>query len=290
MNFDIGQVFSNTFKMVQERWLPMIGLWAAFFGALFVYALVFGAVLGGSMMAVMGSMADPGSFDNPAALGGMGIGFILLMIVFYVGYLTIAFGQNASMTAMASPLMRPTFGDAFGLGLKGGLTFLGVIVLLIIAYIIFLLVATLLGFILSFLGEAAPAILVILLVPVVIYLALRFAVLVPVIVVEKVFNPITALNRTWQITKGNVLGIFVVYLVFAIVAMIAVALPFFLLFGSLFDPLSMGAGPGMGTVLFSGLFFLLIVAAFSLFSVSLVASLHAEISDTQAVEFGKTFE
>lgn len=274
--------------MVKERWAAMIGLWATFLGFLFVYGIVIFAVLGGSMMAT-GAMMGPSAFDSPAALGGLGIGIIIMAVLAYIGYFAIIFGQQGSMAAMASPLHRISFGEAFTRGIKGGVTFLGVLVLFMLAYIVAALLFALLAVVLSFLGDFAPILLLILAIPAGIYLACRFSVIVPVIVVENVYNPIKAINRTWQITSGNVLGIFIVYIVFAVIALIVLVVPF-MLFGAMFDPL----GGGMGAGVFTGiLMFLLMIAlflGFTLFSSSMVASLHAEMSDTQAVELGKTFE
>ncbi|WP_298467916.1 hypothetical protein [uncultured Erythrobacter sp.] len=281
MSFDIGRVFSNTFAMVKERWGPMLGLWATFFGALLLYAMVFGGVLGGSAVA-MGA-AFSGSLDNPAALGGMGIGFILMMVVFYIGYIAIALGQQGAMIAMASPIQNVTFGEAFTLGLKGGLSFLGVIVLLMIAYVVVLLLGAGLA---AILGEAGAVILAILILPVAIYLACRMSVLVPVIVVDRVFNPIKAITQTWATTRGNVLGIFLIYVGFTVLALIAIGIPFALLGGM------MGAGgePGVLTMVFGFLIMIAIFIGFTLVSSSMIASLHAEISDTHVEDLSETFE
>lgn len=286
---DIGNVFSNTFSMMKERWLPLLGLWAVFLGILIVYGIIAAGVLGGSIMAMAGGLSDP----SAAALGGAGIGFILIAIIFYIGYFAIIFGQQGSMIALASPLRRISFGDALGAGLKGGLTFLGVLVLFIIAYIAFAIVAAIFGFILSFLGEAAAVIVAILILPAIIYLACRFAVLVPVIVVERVFNPIRAITRCWEVTRGNVLGIFVVLIITVVIAAIMLGVPFMLFFGAMFattDPSSISAGSAVGGAILGVLVFFLIYLVYMIFSTCLSASLHAEISDAEAEDLGKTFE
>jgi hypothetical protein len=288
MSIDIGRVFSNTVAMVKERWLAMIGLWATFLGFLFVYGIVVFAVLGGTIMA-SGAMMGGAGFDNPAALGGLGIGIIVMVVIAYIGYFAIMFGQQGSMAAMASPLHQISFGEAFSRGLKGGLTFLGVLLLFIVAYIVAALLFALVVLILQFLGDFAVIVAGILALPAIIYLICRFSVIVPVIVVEKIFNPIKAINRTWQITSGNVLSILVVYIVFAVAALVLMVVPYMLL-GATFDLAGGGAGAGVLTGIFIVLLFIALFLAFTLFASSLVASLHAEMSDTQAVELGKTFE
>lgn len=288
MPFDIGLVFSNAVAMVKERWLTMLGLWATFLGFLFLYGIVVFAVVGGSMFAMAGAGMAAGGFEDPTALAGMGAGFALIALVFYIGYFAIAFGQQGAMVAAASPLERIGFGDAFGRGLKGGLTMLGVMVLFLFAYLIAVLVLALLGFILSFLGSLGGFIIGLIALVGGVYLACRFAVLVPVIVVERAYNPITAINRSWRITAGKVLGIFVVVLLAAIVALIVIV-PTFLLIGASFDPTT-GAEPIMGAVILLFVTMIVVSFAFLFFYSALVASLHAQVSDTQAVEFSKTFE
>lgn len=289
MPIDIGLVFSNALAMVKERWLAMLGLWATFLGFLLVYGLVFFAVIGGSMLAMTGMAMGTSAFEDPAALGGLGMGVLLLALLFYIGYLAILFGQQGAMVAAATPLERISFGEAFGRGLKSGLTMLGIMVLFLIAYVVVLLVMMLVGLILSFLGTLGGILTALIAVAGVAYFACRFSVLIPVIVVERTYNPITAINRTWQITSGKVLSILVVLVVATVAAMIVI-IPVFLILGGVFDPAAGGAEPGMLSILFA--FVLLIVMSFAIlfFYSSLIASLHAQVSDRQAVEFGKTFE
>jgi len=150
-------------------------------------------------------------------------------------------------------------------------------------------VMMLVGLILSFLGELGGIILVVLLIPAMIYLACRFSMIIPVVVVEKVFNPITAINRSWQITAGKVLGILVVLIVFAVIAAIGFFL-FAMLFGGILDGGAMGGQPGVASLIVFFVATLVLSFAFLVTYSALIASLHAEVSDTQAVEFGKTFE
>lgn len=282
---DIGSVFSNTFNMMKERWLALLGLWAVFIGLLIVYFIVGFAVIGGGAAAT-GSLTDLSAISA----GGLGIGVIILGIIFYIGYIAILLGQQGSMIAYASPLRRTSFGDALTTGLKGGLTFVGVIILLFIAYFAFAIVAGILGYVL---GEVAAVILFVLLLPAFIYLLCRFAVLVPVIVVERIFNPITAITRCWQVTKGHVLGILVVLIITVIIAVIMMGIPFMLFFGTMFAAAGTGdpnVGAAVGGAIFGLLFFFLMYLVYMIFSTSLTASLHAEISDADAVDLGKTFE
>jgi hypothetical protein len=295
--FDIRQVFSNAWTALKDRWLLMIGMWAIFFGLMMIYYFVFGGVLGGAMLAT-GAMAGGamGGSDPTALLGSLGVGFILMTMLFLFGYMVIALGQQAGMIAIATPVERVNFGDAMMRGLKGGLTLLGVIVLMVLLGVVFALIAALIIVILQFMGDMGAVIGILLLAPIAIYLALRFAVLVPVIVVEKVFNPITAMGRAWQVTSGKVLGILIVYVVVTVLAVVIFFVPFVLLVGSPLALASGGADPmgaaaaGIGAIFGAIVLIFFLSIAYALFTTALSAALHAQISDAHTVDLGKTFE
>lgn len=296
MKLDIGSVFASAWEMIKARVWLLIGMWLVFFVIQLVYTAVVGGILGGTMFAF--GAAGAGMDDPGALLGGLGIGAILLSFVFYIGYFVIAFGGQAASAILGSPLEQPNFSDALRNGLKAGLTFLGVLVLLGIVYFVFFLGYSLLTLILSFLGDLGAFLAVLLFVPAFIYLSLRFAVIMPVVAVDKVFNPIAAIRRTWDVTAGNVLGIFIVVVATIVLALVLLGLPFMIIFGGLgLAAFGAGGGTDAGTALAAvgsiiGAFVLLapLYIVYSIVSVVINACLHAELTDTQAEELADTFE
>ncbi|MEO0463668.1 MAG: hypothetical protein AAF127_11095 [Pseudomonadota bacterium] len=290
MNLDIGRVFSTTIETIKERIWPMIGLYAVFFAISIVFLLVGGGLLGASMAGAMMSLGA-GGLDNPAALGGFGFGAIIGMIIFYVLYLALIFAQQASMSAMASPTRRVLFGDAMSAGFRAGLTSVALFLLFFIVYIIAALVIGLVFAALAFVSEILVFLGAIALLPGLIYLVCRLAVIVPVMAVEGVFNPITAINRTWQVTRGNVLGILIVMLLGALITLAILIVPGFLIFG-----MAGGAAAGDmtgGAVALLSIGFLLFIPLFiisQVFSVTLTTVLHSEISDDHLEEMTEMFE
>jgi hypothetical protein len=117
---------------------------------------------------------------------------------------------NLAITFMAINARQPAAGEAIVLGAKHYVT---------------MLVAGLLS------GFAIGIGLVFLIVPG-IYLAIKFCLASTVVAAEEQLNPITALSRSWQITKGNSLRIFGFLLVIGIVGGIA-ALLFNMLFAGI---------------------------------------------------------
>lgn len=293
MKVDIGRVFSNTWEITKQRFWLLLGMWGLFFVVQMAFSTAFTVVLGGSMLAIGAAV---GSFDEPDMLmaGGMGIGFVLISIVFYLGYIAIMLAQQCAMAALATPLERVAFGDAFKTSFKAGLTFLGVVVLLVIAYFIFALAAGLFAAALTILGDAAAIIAAILIFPAVIYLVLRLAVLVPVVAVDRTFNPIEAIRRTWRITNGNVFSILVVSIISIVLALALLGIPVALMFGPLIALSSQGPDPAgavgaIGSVFGGVLLLFPLFIFYSIVSVIINACLHAEMTDSQAARLGETF-
>ena len=58
MALDVGQVLSKTFGNFKERFVPLLGMWAVYFGATILLYFVFALVAGGAMagMATGGGM------------------------------------------------------------------------------------------------------------------------------------------------------------------------------------------------------------------------------------------
>ena len=308
MAIDIARVFSQSWEMIKERWLLLLGMWLAFFVINIVYTMVGGGVIGGSMFA-LGAAAAGGLGDSEMLMGGLGIGGVLMLIVFYIGSIVIIFAQQCAMAALATPLRRTPFGEAIGIGLKAGVTFIAIAILLAIAYLVFGIAYMLVAVVLSLLGSVGAILSVLLLIPVLLYFAVRLSVIVPVVAVDGTLNPIKAISRTWSMTSGNALPILAVYaviigiaLILMItaytariigIALILLGLPFFLMFGSLFAA-EAGAGDAAAVAAVGSMIggFFLLVPMFLIYSIIAIVintCLHAQMTDTQTDEVAETF-
>ena len=293
MTVDIARVFSDSWSIIKQRFLVLLGMWVVFFVINIVYTIVAGGVLGGSIFA-LGAAASSGLDDPELLLGGLGIGAILMMILFYIGSIVIILAQQCAMSALSTPLREVQFGDAIKLGLKAGVTFIAITVLVVIAYILVAIVYGIIGVVLSLAGDIGTFLSVLLFVPVLIYLGLRISVIVPVVAVDRTFNPITAIRRTWSMTAGKVLSILVVYLAIIAIALVLLGLPFLMMFGS--AALAGATGSEGAAVAAAGTIvggFLLLIPMFLLYSIVtivIIACLHAQLTDTPAEEVARTFE
>ncbi|WDA41200.1 hypothetical protein [Erythrobacter sp. BLCC-B19] len=291
--FDIGRVFSTSFAMLRERLWPLAGMWAVFLAIQMAAYTVLSVVI--AVVGIAGIAGLGFAIDDPAsasALSGIGIGVFVMMALFFAAYLMLAFAQQAAMVTLASPLERAAFGDAMLRGFRTCLPFLAISVLLTIGYIAFTLVIMAIMSALALTGSAGAGVFGGLVglasLPLMLFLACRFAVLVPVVAVDQVFSPIAALRRSWSVTRGKALRIFLALLGFFGIAMVAVLLPFALIFVAA-DMAQDNTGLGL---LLMGLGFLVFVPVgigFMLYTATFTAALHCEVTGGGAERLEEVF-
>lgn len=283
---EISRVYAATFEILKQRFGPLLGLLGLFtviqVGAVIVLSVVMFAVIGGAA-AGFAALAEPGQNSGIfGALGALGIGAVLAIIVVYLLFFAIFAAFQAALHHMGSPLHPADFSSSLSAGLRSALPLMGVFLLLGIGYLV---IAVPISLAATAAGQAGM-ILRILLFPVLVYLGLRLALINPLIAVEGMRNPIEAIKRSWDLTRGNVLSIFLVYLIFT-VAMILVG-------GIIFWPIISAAGAGGGTEM-AGLGMLTILMMFILCLVVVMMSavlpsvLHAQLSGGTDRGMAETF-
>lgn len=286
MLFSGSRAISDAFEALKQRFGPMLGLWAVFFVIQMVLMFGLFALIGAAGMAGMA-----GGMDGPNLSGTMILGVFVIYLVYFYVYAASA----AALAATASPLKKAPFADALGIGFRSGLPMLGVYVLLFIAYVILAIVFGIaVAAIGAVAGESVAAILAIIVAVVGLTYALtKISLIAPVVAVDNVRNPITAITRSWSMTKGATLKMFLVYVALGIVATIA--------FGALFAPMlsgltsaaTMGQPPDIGGMvgqfafIFVGLLILSVV--FSLAVSALIASIHSQLTPDAGERIGDTF-
>lgn len=271
---DIGNVFRTMGRMLRQRFWGLVGLCAVFAAIQFGGLLVMG--VGMAVVGAAGVAAGGAGLEDPAAFAGMGLGLVAILVVFYAAYFVIFLAQQAALVTLASPLEDASFGAAMSRGFKSAMPFFGVVVLLMVAYIA---VGALVGGALGATGGGAMLsnVIPLLLLPVMVYFGCRFSVLIPVVAVDKVFNPVKAIRRSWQLTRGHVWRIFLSNAIYTLCAGLLLALPVVLLFG-LTD--STGAGPdaALFAVLAIMLLFLPVMCLYFMSLSAFMASLHSEVT------------
>jgi hypothetical protein len=266
--------------MLRQRFWLLLGMFAVFFAIQMVGSFVLGIVL--AVMGAAGAASLGAGLDDPSAITGMSVGLIIFMVLFYGAYLVLALAQQAAMVTLASPLEEPSFGGAMARGFKSALPFFGITVILMIGYFALSLlvfgVAGVAGLGGGTAGSVVGVVLLLLFVPVIVYLGCRFAVLIPVVAVDQVFNPIAAIRRSWEVTRGRALGIFLSTLAFVVLSMVILGLPFLLIFGSLLGSDGEPGAAAIGGMLLGILAFIPLVVVYTMFASAYAAALHSEVT------------
>lgn len=204
MKINIGQTLAQAGAWVGGH----IGGIAAITGLFYVLPYIV-------LMLVMGGVS-PMLNPNPAAFQAILAQAGPLLVV---GYFVSIYLQLSGMSAISALYVdRPRgVGEAIGVGFASGLSLLGATLLYLIGLIVVILILSVgiaamisnLGFAASFIGALAMFALFA-------YITIKFSLTMPVIVHDGVRNPITALVRSWRLSRGNSFRLFAIFLIMAI--------------------------------------------------------------------------
>jgi membrane-anchored glycerophosphoryl diester phosphodiesterase (GDPDase) len=200
--------------------------------------------------------------------------FIVVLLAQFVGYL--------SLLALLRDSGRPTVGEALKTGVTALLPAIGAYVLTLLGLgltggvLIAIAVASgsaALGFVLGLLAFVA-----------VIYIGVKLSLTGPVIAIDKVFNPVTALTRSWRLTKGNSFRLFLFYLLLAIVYIVIS-----MVVGAIVAALTLAIGPSMALTV-NGVVSGILSAIVTVVFVAVIAAVHRQLSGPSAEAVSATFE
>jgi len=222
-------------------------------------------------------MADPENMEKAmeAMISNWGVllfvGIFAMTLFQIVGYL--------AMLALLRDTSRPTVAEALKAGLVGMLPALGYYLLLGFG----LFAAALVVGMLMALNVAIGVVAILLLVVVGIYVMIKLSLTLAVIAIDKVGNPITAMSRSWAMTKGNSLSLFGFFLLLGVVYVVIATVV-----GLIVGALTLAAGPTVGlwvNALISGVLSVVVTVVL----VAVIAATHRQLSGA-ASAVGATFE
>jgi hypothetical protein len=279
MQFDSNRAWREAMAAVGANREVLLALAGVFFLLPAMAGVLF---LGDFQAQVMANIGNPQAVERlMEGMSGPVMGYGILSFLFQsVGYL--------AMLALLTDRARPTVGQALGIGLRALPTVIGAALLVFAGYLGgILLLAMLAAALSSVSGLAFVAVLLFLALLVgVVYVMVKFSLLLPVVVIDHVTNPVAALARSWRLTKGNSLRLFffylvltIAYLVIAMVASIVIMAPAVLI-----------AGQGMVSMLVGGLASGIIGAAASVVLIALLAAIHRQFAGPSPEALGSTFE
>ena len=264
---------------MSEAWRDATAMMSANREVLLVVAAIFfllpSLAMGLAMPGLQEMMiADP---ENAQAmvLELYGTWWWLLIVIFLaqiVGYL--------ALLALLRDTSRPTVGEALKAGVAGLLPAIGFYLIFGIGTVLVAMVAFALVAVNAALGMVAILLCVVLLV----YVMIKLTLVLPVIAIDKVSNPITAMTRSWQLTKGNSLRLFLFFLL-----LIVVYLVISIVVGMIVAAIVLALGQS-AALLVNGIISAILSALITVVLIAVIAAIHRQLSGPSAAAVSETFE
>ena len=282
--FSVGQALSTAFEIFKARFVPMAILTVIYYAILF-------AIMGTVGMAMIGSMAMGGGDPISSGAGALG-GMILLYVAMYA----INFWQQAAMCRLTSDRHEPSVGAAMTAGLGAILPLFGVLVLVLVAGFVVALVFSIAigGAALGTQSSAVGVIAGLAMLAGAVYLALRLSMTLPAIAIEDHRNPITALRRSWDMTRGHVLRLLALFVIVGVVMGLVAFTVLSATAGGMMASMAAGGGaPGaVPSMAAMGSFFVAMVLfglTLGIFLMALIGAIHRQLSGESVAEVEATF-
>lgn len=274
MKFNMSDAWRDATAMMSGNREVLLIVAGLFF---FLPSLVLGLVLGNVQTEVQGLATGSPERTAEIALSIYGQWWwllILITIVSVVGYL--------ALLALLRDNNRPTVGEAIRIGFVGLLPAIGTYFVLCLGMGFG---ATLLAMGARATGSGAVSLLIGAIIAILaVYVMVKVSLSGPVIAIDKVHNPFKVLGRSWKLTKGNSLRLFLFYLLIGIVYFVVV-----LVVGMIVGVLTLAAGASAGLIVnavLSGA----VSAAFYVILVAVIAAAHRQLAGPSAAAVSETFE
>lgn len=274
MTFDMSKGWSEAIAMMRGN-REVLGIVAGIF--FFLPGLLFSLI--GPDMNAMFSGFDPEQTEQLVAAISTVYSrywwlFALVLLAQIVGYL--------ALLALLRDDTRPTVGQAIATGLKSLLPAFATYLLFVVG------VSLALGLLFALVAAtgvpALAAVAVLLAVPVVFYLAIKVSLAAPVIAIERTFNPIAVLARSWRLTKSNSGRLFA-FFVLLTVAYVVISTVLGIVLLAIVAALGDDAGRIVGAVI-SGL----VGAVATVVLIAVLAAVHRQLAGPSAGSMRDTFE
>lgn len=276
MKFEMGRAWNDAVAVLRANRQVVLVLAGVFFFLPYLALIIF-------MPDYMQSLGASGN-GQPADAGEIFAQLNRVYSEIWWALLIMAVIQGIGMLGMLALLSdskRPTVGEALAIGAKCFLPYIGAQILESIAIVVVVLIPFAVA---GAAGAGAGLLVGLVAAPVVAYLFTKFSLAIPVIVIDGVMNPVTALSRSWSLTKGNSLRLFGFYVLLFITLMV-ISMVLAIVFGII------GALTGPEASLFiGGLSNALINMIAISFFLAVLAAIHRQLSGTASAAVGATFE
>lgn len=279
MNFDSSRAWRDAMALVQANREVLIAVAGVFFLLPGIASALFLTDYQNNLMANIGNSAAVRQLMEGNVGKVMSFGLISLLLQ-SVGHM--------AMLALLTDRTRPTVGQALGIAVRAFPTLAATILIVFAGYLLGALIYAVFA---GVLGVATGIgmltfVLILLLAGVMVYVMVKLSLTMPVIVIEKVLNPFAALTRSWRLTRGNSLRLFLFYLLLVLIYLVIATV----FGGGIMLIATLAAGEGtlslVVTALVSGLF----GAMASLLITAILAAIHRQLAGPSAESLGATFD
>lgn len=274
MKFDMGRAWSDAVALLSANRQVVLVVAGAFF---FLPYLALMLLLPDSAAELQAAQRESG--DPQVALQALStfygqIWWALLLVGVLQGI------GMLGLMALLTDRARPTVGEALMIGAKFFLPYLGAQILMGIGAVLIVMVPLAVG---AAAGGAAGLLVGLLAAVAVVYLWTKLSLTIPVIVIERVMNPVAALTRSWSLTKGNSLRLFGFYaLLFLAALVLAIVL------GIVIAVLTLLTGP-TGSAVVNGIVNGLVNMAGVTLIMAVLAAIHRQLAGPSAAAVSETF-
>ncbi len=273
MKFSASKAFSDAFQRLGARFGLLVGIWLIFFIAIIAAFAAFG----GAIFAMV----------RQAGTGNPGAGMGLSLILFYVIYLLVLFAQQIALSRASAARDQDTFAVSIGAGLRGAIPMFGVLLIYLVAGLGLGIVLSLMmaGLVAATQSPALTFVLGLAMLLGFFYLFARLSMVLPVMAIDEVRNPFTALARAWRLTARNSVKIALTWGL-VLIAMSVLYFAAFLITVGLPQP-----GTPAGPTASVGLLVMMVVLGLSagLYMVTLCTAMFEQLSPSSIEQTAETF-
>lgn len=274
MKFDMSAAWAEAVRLISANRQVVAIVAGVFF---FLPAVIYGLAFTNQISAIQARHGAAPDFENTfkamaAVVNDVWWVILLTIVVQWLGTL--------SLVVLWTDRSRPTVGEAIKTGVAYLLPLIGAQLLFAVVVGIALLLPVAIG---AGGSQGGAVLAAFVSAGVIVYLFVKFSLLSPVVAIERINNPITALGRSWRLTKGNSLRLLAFFFLL-FVAMIVVSSVVSLVFGLVLA--LAGAELAMvGQAIGSGL----VSAVFSLFFLAALVAIYRQVTGSSERN-AETFE
>ena len=279
LNFDSSRAWRDAMALIQANREVLVAVAGVFFLLPGIASALFLTDYQNNLMANIG---------NSAAMRQLMEGNVGKVTSFGLISLLLQSLGHMAMLALLTDRSRPTVGQAMGIAVRAFPTLAATILIVFAGYLLGALIYAVFA---GVLGVATGIgmltfVLILLLAGVMVYVMVKLSLTMPVIVIEKVLNPFAALTRSWRLTRGNSLRLFMFYLLLALIYLVIATV----FSGGIMLVTTLAAGEGTLSLVIAALVSGLFGAAGSLVVTAILAAIHRQLAGPSAESLGATFD